>query len=66
MQQPQFVWDATFDHNAGEEAGIVTGMQLVSAISLRKALVKFEKFVESQGLKDVELKSLSVRPEMVI
>lgn len=67
---PQFVYEAKFTHIVFTEdkEGVTTssGTQLMGAVNLRKALVKFERWADAQGLRDVDLMSLAVKSDVVI
>jgi hypothetical protein len=60
----QFVYEAKFTHQ--QEDALVEATQLLAGTTLRKALVKFERWTESRGLRDVDLMSLAVRADMVV
>lgn len=64
MKQHNFVWQARYTATVADEKREFT--QLIAAQTLRKALVKAEKFMEAQGADSAELVALVKMSDVVI
>lgn len=64
MKQQNFVWQARYKAKVSDEVSEFT--QLIAAQSLRKALVKAEKFMEAAQPDGAELTGLVKMSDVVI
>lgn len=67
-KQQEYIWDAKFIGSVveGTETKPVEIVQLVSAKTLRRALVKSEKYQEREGLTTAHLVSIVQRNDVVV
>ena len=63
-KQVEFLWDAKFTGDVG--AGPFEIPQLIAAKSLRKALVKAEKYQEKNDMESAVLVSLVRREDVIV